>query len=185
VAQAPQLARIVVGVDPAATSGENANETGIVAIGLAAGGHAYVLEDWSLRGTPDQWARKAVAAYRKWSADCLVAEANQGGEMVERVIRSVADIPVKPVRATRGKYVRAEPISALYEQGRIHHVGVLPELEDQMVAFTSADGFGESGSPDRVDALVWAATELFPEIVAPAAAPPRPVRLYDAGGWMA
>jgi phage terminase large subunit-like protein len=179
---APELQRIVVGVDPAATSGENANETGIVVMGLAGTGHAYVLEDWSLRASPDGWARKAAAAWRKWSADCLVAEANQGGEMVERVIRSVADIPVKLVRATRGKYVRAEPISALYEQGRVHHVGVFPELEDQMVAFTPSE-LSADGSPDRMDALVWAATELFPEIVAPAVARVS-ARQHHPGGWM-
>jgi phage terminase large subunit-like protein len=184
VSQAPDLQRIVVGVDPAASSGENANETGIVVVGLAGTGHAYVLEDWSLRASPDGWARKAAAAYRKWSADCLVAEANQGGEMVERVIRSVADIAVKLVRATRGKYVLAEPISALYEQGRVHHVGVFPELEDQMVAFTPSELSADGASPDRMDALVWAATELFPEIVAPASALRAPARQHHPGGWM-
>lgn len=166
VSKAPDLARIVVAVDPAITSGEDANENGIVVAGTAADASAYVFEDWSLRGTPDEWARKAVAAYRMHNADCIVAEANQGGEMVERVIKSVADIPVKLVRATRGKYVRAEPISALYEQGRVHHVGHLTQLEEQMTSFTPeraadrSDGF----SPDRVDALVWALTELFPDI---------------------
>ncbi len=117
---------------------------------------------------------------------------SQGGEMVERVICSVAEIPVKLVRATRGKYVRAEPISALYEQGRVHHAGIFPELEDQMIAFTAESGGGleargpspASTSPDRVDALVWAATELFPEIVAPAAAPAAPKRIHQPGGWM-
>jgi phage terminase large subunit-like protein len=192
VQRAPtQLMRIVVGVDPAASSGESANETGIIAGGIAQNGHAYVLEDWSLRGSPDKWARSAVAAYRKHEADCLVAEANQGGEMVEQVIRSVADVPVKLVRATRGKYVRAEPISALYEQGRVHHVGVLPELEDQMIAFTpdcrGPSGLamtGRSESPDRVDALVWMLTELFPDITAGEERPRVPPPLYDTGGWM-
>lgn len=168
VASAPPLLRIVVGVDPAASSGEAANENGIIVGGIAANGHAYIIEDWSLRGSPDEWARKAVAAYRKHDADALIAECNQGGEMVSAVIKSVADIPVKLVRATRGKYVRAEPVSALYEQGRVHHVGVHPELEDQMISFTPeraadrSDGY----SPDRVDALVWALTELFPDITA-------------------
>jgi phage terminase large subunit-like protein len=186
VQSGPQLVRIVVGVDPAASSGEAANETGIVVVGIAADHQAYVLEDWSLQGTADQWARRAVAAYRKHEADCLVAECNQGGEMVEATIRSVADIPVKLVRATRGKYVRAEPISALYEQGRVHHVGTLPTLEDQMISFTPeraadrSDGY----SPDRVDALVWACTELFPEITAPPA-PPKPARVHHGvGEWM-
>jgi phage terminase large subunit-like protein len=169
VVKAPALSRIVVAVDPAITSGEDANENGIIVSGIAADNSAYVLEDWSMRGSPDEWARKAVAAYRKHSADCIVAEANQGGEMVAQVIKSVADIPVTLVRATRGKYVRAEPISALYEQGRVHHVGVLPQLEEQMTSFTPeraadrTDGF----SPDRVDALVWSLTELFPDITGP------------------
>ncbi|HYK80855.1 MAG TPA: terminase family protein [Micropepsaceae bacterium] len=182
----PQLLRIVVGVDPAASSGEAANETGIIVIGMTANNQAYVLEDWSLRGSPDEWARKVVAAYRKHGADAIIAESNQGGEMVSAVIRSVADIPVKLVHATRGKYVRAEPISALYEQGRVHHVGTLPVLEDQMISFTPeraahrTDGY----SPDRVDALVWAATELFPEITAPAPGKPAPRAPQGAGGWM-
>ena len=191
VASAPPLTRIVVGVDPAASSGENASETGIVVGGIDARGAAYVLEDWSLRGSPDQWARKAVAAYRKHEADCLVAEVNQGGEMVERVIRSVADVPVKLVRATRGKYVRAEPISALYEQGRVHHVGMLPELEDQMIAFTPSDSVTARSaegatrqSPDRVDALVWMLTELFPDITGAVETTRGERRIYDPGGWM-
>jgi phage terminase large subunit-like protein len=186
VRSAPELVRIVVGVDPAASSGEHANETGIVVAGISGEGRAYVLEDWSLRGTPDEWARKAVAAYRKSYADALIAECNQGGEMVAQVVRSVADVPVKLVRATRGKLVRAEPISALYEQGRVHHVGALPELEDQMIAFTperAADRAG-GGSPDRVDALVWALTELFPEITAPAEAPREEHNIGGIGGWM-
>lgn len=181
VQQAPALVRIVVGVDPAASSGETANENGIIVAGIDDKGRAYVLEDWSLRGSPDEWARKAVAAYRKNSADCLIAEVNQGGEMVASVIRSVADIPVKMVRATRGKYIRAEPISALYEQGRVHHVGCLPELEDQMIAFTP-DVDRSKGSPDRVDALVWALTELFPEITAPEERP-REEPNFGPGGW--
>lgn len=182
VGAAPELTRIVVGVDPAASSGESANETGIVVIGLARNGHAYVLQDCSVQGSPDAWARRAVAAYRQWAADCLVAEANQGGEMVMHVIQSIADIPVKLVRATRGKYVRAEPVSALYEQGRVHHAGVFTELEDQMVAFTP-DTSANGTSPDRVDALVWAATELFPDIILPPQIRPQP-RVYGPGGWM-
>lgn len=180
--RAPELTRIVVGVDPAASSGEGANETGIVVIGLARNGHAYVLQDCSLHGSPDAWARRAVNAYRQWAADCLVAEANQGGEMVTHVIKSIADIPVKLVRATRGKYVRAEPVSALYEQGRVHHAGVFQELEDQMVAFTP-DASVDGSSPDRVDALVWAVTELFPDITLPPQIRPQP-RVYEPGAWM-
>lgn len=167
VTSVPAFKRIVVGVDPAATSGENANETGIIAAGIAHDNQAYVLEDWSINGSPDQWARKAVAAYRKHSADHIVAESNQGGEMVRMVLQSIApNVPVKLVHASRGKYVRAEPISALYEQGRVHHVGTLPTLEDQMIAFTPERAADRSDgiSPDRVDALVWALTELFPDI---------------------
>ena len=180
---APELTRIVVGVDPAASSGEGANETGIVVIGLARDGHAYVLQDCTLQGSPDAWARRAVSAYRQWAADCLVAESNQGGEMVSHVIRSIADIPVKLVRATRGKFVRAEPVSALYEQGRVHHAGVFPELEDQMVAFMP-DASVDGSSPDRVDALVWAVTELFPDITLPPQVRPAP-RVFQPGAWMA
>lgn len=186
VAKAPDLQRVVIAVDPPATSGEDANEAGIIAAGVDGSGVAYILEDWSQRASPEEWARKAIAAYRKWDADCLVAECNQGGEMVERVIKSVADVPVKLVRATRGKYVRAEPASALYEQGRVKHVGVHPALEEQMTSFTPeraadrSDGY----SLDRVDALVWAITELFPEITAPAPTKVDPVEHHGEGSWM-
>lgn len=186
VDKAPQLVRIVVAVDPPATSGPSANEAGIVVAGIAEDGSAYVTEDWSRRGTPDEWARRAVAAYRKHDADCIVAESNQGGEMVEQVIRSVADVPVKLVHATRGKYIRAEPASALYEQGRVHHVGCFPELEDQMIAFTpeSASDRSHGLSPDRVDALVWGLTELFPDVIA-TQDKPAPRRPHASGSsWM-
>ena len=165
VDRAPDLMKLVVGVDPSTTSGENSNETGVIVAGLAQNNQGYVLEDWSIRGTPDQWARRAVAAYRKHDADYIIAESNQGGEMVRMVLQSIEpNIPVRLVHASRGKYIRAEPISALYEQGRVHHVGVLPELEDQMIAFTPERAADRSDgiSPDRVDALVWALTELFP-----------------------
>lgn len=163
---APELKKVVVAVDPAATSNENSNETGIIVAGTSADNQGYVLEDWSIRGTPDQWARRAVAAYRKHQADYIIAESNQGGEMVKMVIQSIADVPVQLVHASRGKYVRAEPMSALYEQGRVHHVGTLPELEDQMIAFTPerAGDRSDGISPDRVDALVWGLTALFPGI---------------------
>lgn len=186
VTVAPALVRIVVAIDPPATSGEDSNEAGIIVAGVDAQNIAYVLEDWSQRARPEEWARKAIAAYRKWEADCLVAESNQGGEMVERVIRSVADVPVKLVRATRGKYVRAEPASALYEQGRVKHVGVFPVLEEQMTSFTPeraadrSDGF----SPDRVDALVWALTEIFPDITAPLPTKAAPREDHGEFGWM-
>jgi phage terminase large subunit-like protein len=162
VTYAPELRRVVVAVDPAVSSDEGADEHGIVVAALGMDGRGYVLADHTTRGTPQQWARKAVAAFHEFDADRIVAEANQGGEMVEAVIRSVApSVPVKLVRATRGKSVRAEPISALYEQGRVSHVGGFPALEDQMVLMTNA-GFEGQSSPDRLDALVWGVTELFP-----------------------
>jgi len=168
VEKAPSLKRIVVAVDPAATSGDSANENGIVIVGMSQDQHGYVIDDWSERGSPDKWARKVVAAYRRYEADKVVVEVNQGGEMVAQVLRSVEPhLPIEEVRASRGKYVRAEPVAALYEQGRVHHVGAFAELEDQMVTFTPeraadrSDGY----SPDRVDALVWALSALFPSMI--------------------
>jgi phage terminase large subunit-like protein len=163
------LDRIIVAVDPAATSGEDADETGIVAVGIARDSdgvqRGYVLADRSIRGTPDEWASAAVNLYHELDADRIVAEKNQGGEMVEAVLRSKdRNVPVTLVHATRGKRVRAEPIAALYEQGRIHHVGRFNDLEDQMCLFT-ADGERQPGdSPDRVDALVWGFTSLFTKL---------------------
>lgn len=164
------LERVIVAVDPAASSEERSDENGIVVVGLARDkdGYArgYVLEDASLRGTPQEWSRRAVQMYRKWEADRIVAEKNNGGEMVETVIRTAdRSVPVKLVHASRGKVVRAEPISALYEQHRVHHCGRFDELEDQMCIF-SIDNIRNSstGSPDRVDALVWGLTELFEKI---------------------
>lgn len=168
--EAPDLERLFVAVDPATSSNEGSDENGIVVVGMARDkdGYAkgYVLEDGSLKGTPEEWARKAVHLYRKYSADKIIAEKNQGGEMVSSIIRSVdRKVPVKLVHASRGKVVRAEPISALYEQGRVHHVGRFDKLEDQMCMF-SQDNLrdGNMGSPDRVDALVWGLTELFEKI---------------------
>ncbi len=159
VKEAPDLVRVVVAVDPAVTSGEDSDETGIVVAGRSADGHFYVLADRSCRLSPDGWARRAVAAFDELEADRLVAETNQGGDMVASTIRTVRPaLPVTLVRATRGKRVRAEPIAALYEQGRVHHVGAFQELEDQMCSFTP-DAILEK-SPDRVDAAVWALTEL-------------------------
>lgn len=163
----PPLRRIVVAIDPAISSDTGSNETGIVAAGIDAGGQGYVLADGSGVFKPDEWARAALSLYRHYSADRIVAEANQGGEMVEQVIRSVnPDAPVKLVKASRGKYVRAEPVAALYARGRVKHVGEFSELEDQMCTFTSDfDRKAEGYSPDRLDALVWAMTELFPNLV--------------------
>ena len=155
---APDMARIVVGVDPAVTSGEDADETGIIAAGKGVDGHFYVLKDSTCRLSPDGWARRAVGLYEELGADRVVAEVNQGGELVERIVRSVSkNVAYKAVRATRGKRVRAEPIAALYEQGRVHHIGALEQLEDQLCTYTP-DNY--AGSPDRLDALVWALTEL-------------------------
>ena len=166
------LERVIVAVDPAASSEEGSDENGIVVVGLARDkdGYArgYVLEDGSLRGSPEEWARRAVGLYRKWEADKIVAEKNQGGEMVSSVIRAVdRSIIPKLVHASRGKIVRAEPISSLYEQNRIHHVGRFDKLEDQMCTFSIDNIRGNgNGSPDRVDALVWGLTELFDKITA-------------------
>ncbi len=151
------LRRIVVGVDPAATSGEESAETGILVAGLGTDGHGYVLEDCTLRGTPDHWGRAAVTAYYRHRADRIVAEVNQGGEMVEAVIRTVdSRASYKGVHASRGKMARAEPVAALFEQGKVHLVGLFPELEDQLCSWVPGDV-----SPDRLDALVWALSELM------------------------
>ena len=164
-AAAPNLARIVVAIDPAMTSGEDADETGILVVGKDHQGHGYVLADVSGRYQPIEWAKIAIAAYRTHHADRIVAERNNGGDMVEATIRMVdPNVPVTTVWASRGKVTRAEPISALYEQGRMHHVGGFPQLEDQMTNFTSDFDRKAAGySPDRVEALVWAATELLIE----------------------
>jgi phage terminase large subunit-like protein len=160
---APSLARIVVAIDPATTSGEDADETGIIVVGKDNQGHGYVLADVSGRYQPIEWAKIAIATYRTNHADRIVAERNNGGEMVEATIRMVdPNVPVMTVWASRGKVARAEPVSALYEQGRMHHIGSFPQLEDQMTSFTSDfDPQAAGYSPDRLDALVWAATELL------------------------
>ncbi len=168
--EAPEeLQRIIVAVDPAISSEENSDETGIVCVGLAkdADGYnrGYVLADRSIRGSPDDWANAAIALYREFDADRIVAEKNQGGEMVEAVLRAKdRNVPVTLVHASRGKVVRAEPISALYEQGRVHHIGRFDELEDQMCAFSVDFDRKRDGSPDRMDALVWGLTFLFDKI---------------------
>lgn len=156
VGKAPALDRIIVGVDPPATSGERADECGIVVAGIA-GETVYVLADRSVaRASPAVWAARAIEAWREFGADRIVAEVNQGGEMVVETLRRADPMaPVASVRASRGKVARAEPVSLLYAAGRVRHVGVHPALEDQLCAF----GAG-GGSPDRADALVWAVNEL-------------------------
>ena len=160
----PELLRVVVAVDPPATSSAASSACGIIGAGLGADGHAYVLADHTVQGvSPHVWARRAVDALRELQACRLVVEVNHGGEMVDSVIRQIdPHAPVRPVRASRGKVARAEPVSALYEQKRVHHVGALPVLEDEMAEFTRAFNRETAGwSPDRVDALVWAITELM------------------------
>jgi predicted phage terminase large subunit-like protein len=163
----PAMVRVVVGVDPAAKeskAGDSTSETGIVVAGLGEDGRGYVLDDLSCRLSPMGWARKAVAAYDRYSADCIVVEINQGGAMVKTVLQAErGNLPVREVRASKGKTTRAEPIAALYEQGRVSHAGAFPTLEDQMVLFTPF-GIEGDGAADRVDALVWAFTDLFPRI---------------------
>lgn len=149
--------RVVVAVDPAVTSGEHSDETGIIIAARGSDGHAYVIADVTCRLSPDGWARRAVEAYHEHKADRIVAEANQGGDLVKTVLRTVdPSVPVKLVRATRGKRVRAEPVAALYEQGRVRHLSPLPALVDQLTTWTPDD----PTSPDRLDALVWALTDL-------------------------
>lgn len=159
VDRAPDLRRVVVAIDPAVTSGGGSDETGIVVAGLGYDGRGYVLDDATARLSPDAWARKAVALYRSHKADRIVAEVNNGGEMVEHTLRTVdRSIPFRAVHASRGKAVRAEPVAALYEQGRVSHVGALAALEDQLCTWDPAES---RTSPDRLDALVWALTELL------------------------
>jgi predicted phage terminase large subunit-like protein len=159
--EAPVLRRVVVAIDPAASAGEDADETGIVVAALGQDSHGYVLDDLSGRYSPHDWASRALEAYRARRADRIVAEVNNGGAMVEATLRVLdAGVSYKPVHASRGKLARAEPVAALYEQGRIHHVGAFPALEDQMCAFTGGP-LVHLASPDRVDALVWALSELM------------------------
>ncbi|SOC07652.1 phage terminase large subunit-like protein [Rhodobacter maris] len=174
----PPLDRIVVALDPAVTAGAGSDACGIVVAGAVTRGpvqdwRAYVLEDATLRGRPTDWARAGVAAMERWGAERLVAEVNQGGDLIESVIRQIDPlIPFRALRAARGKSLRAEPVAALYEQGRVRHLRAarLGALEDQMCRMTVA-GYRGPGSPDRLDALVWAMTELM---IAPAAQWRRP-----------
>ena len=169
VFEAPPLDRIVVAVDPPVTSGANADKCGIIVAGRSEDGRAYVLADLTLQGRePLAWAEAVVRAYHGFAADRIVAEVNQGGELVEMVVRQVdKDVPFKAVHATRGKWVRAEPVAALYAQGKVSHVGRFAALEDEMCDL-GPDGKSGGHSPDRVDALVWALTDLM---LGPAAVP--------------
>lgn len=156
--EAPELRTVVVAIDPAVTATDDSDDTGIVVAGVGVDGRGYVLADRSCRLSPDAWARRALAAYEEFSADMVVAEVNNGGDLVEHVMKTVnSTVRYKKVHASRGKSVRAQPVSALYEQGRVSHCGVFTELEEQLTTWTPESG----NSPDRLDALVWALTELM------------------------
>lgn len=154
----PDYVKVVVGIDPAATSKDSSDETGIIVAGVGPNRQGYVIDDQSCKATPNGWAKRAVAAYHEHKADYIVAETNNGGEMVAEVIRTVdATVPVKSVTASRGKRVRAQPVASLYVEGRINHLRRFPELEMQMCSFKPES----NTSPDRMDALVWAFHELM------------------------
>jgi phage terminase large subunit-like protein len=158
ISEAPNLTRIIVAIDPAVTANMNSDETGLIVVGKDSEGFGYVLEDLSGKYSPNHWAKIANDAAFRWNADCIVAEKNQGGDMVEAVLKSQGtNHRIKLVTATKGKFVRAEPVYSLYEQNKIYHVGSFPILESQMVTFDPDKG----KSPDRVDALVWGLTELM------------------------
>ena len=160
VEAAPDLGRIIVGVDPAISSGENSAQTGIVVVGKGVDGDLYALADRSCRLGPAGWARRVIDAYHEFEADTIVVEKNQGGAMCEHTIRSVDEnVPITLVTATRGKHVRAQPILSLFEQGKAHTLPGMTKLEEQLASF-SLEGYEADGSPDSADAFVWAATEL-------------------------
>ena len=153
----PQFKRIVIPIDPEATSTKDSAMTGIIPVAKGVNDEYYVLHDYSLRGRPEAWGAKAINAYHDLKADIIIGEVNNGGEMIEAVIKSLDDsVNYKAVRASRGKLTRAEPVSALYAQGKVHHVGCLPALEDQMCSWVPGDK-----SPDQMDSLVWGITELM------------------------
>lgn len=162
IRKAPELARVVVAVDPPVTATAKSDACGLVVAGCDDTGKCYVLDDRSLQGRdPSTWARAAIAAYHDFDADRVVAEVNQGGDLVRTILHQVdAAVPVRAVRATRGKWLRAEPVAALYAEGRVVHAGVFDMLESEMCAFGS-DGKANGHSPDRVDALVWAVSDLM------------------------
>jgi phage terminase large subunit-like protein len=172
VKRAPKdLRTVVVAVDPAVTANADSDETGIVVAGVDERGHGYVLADKTLRGSPLQWGKMAVAAHHRWHADRIVPEVNNGGDLVVQNIRGLDPrVRVTPVRASRGKVTRAEPVAALYERGLIHHVGDFPELEDQLTTWDPTS----NKSPDRLDALVWAFHSLLLSDKRPAG----PLRAY-------
>ncbi|MBQ9803634.1 MAG: DNA-packaging protein [Lentisphaeria bacterium] len=154
----PELLRVVIGVDPAVTSHGTSDLTGIVAAGLGVDRQYYVLADRSMRGTPEQWVRCVNELYTELAADRVIGEVNNGGELISALLTGLnSALPFKAVRASRGKIIRAEPVAALYERNLVHHAGYFPELEEEMCSFSPANS---TKSPDRMDALVWALTEL-------------------------
>ena len=166
VKEAPGMSRIVVAIDPAVSTNEGSDNTGIVAAGKGDDGHWYVLADRSGIYTPDGWAREAIALYKNLGASRIIGEVNNGGDMIEHTLRNIdMNVSYKAVRASKGKAIRAEPVAALYEQKRVHHVGAFPQLEDELCIFTSDyDRAKMKYSPDRLDAMVWALTELAIEV---------------------
>ena len=182
VAKAPDLRRVVVAVDPATTSHDESDETGIVVAGIGYDGRGYILADESGRYRPEEWARRVASAFAAHKADAVIAEGNQGGEMVASVLRACGSsaLPVRTVHASRGKATRAEPVAVLYEQGRVSHVGALARLEDQL---TTWDPAASRGSPDRLDALVYALTELMTARAESNAAPPRTITAAPRWGF--
>ena len=179
------LVRIVVAIDPAATDVPGSNDTGIVVVGVDRDDHYYILADETMSGHPSAWARRSLDLYHTWRADRIVAEVNNGGDMIEALLTAVAkereEFAYRKVHASRGKVVRAEPVAAIYEQNRAHHVGQFPELEEQMFLITRDFDAKVAGfSPDRVDALVWAVTELSEGAAIPLA---EAVGVSDGGSY--
>ena len=158
VCNLPELQRIVIGVDPAVSSNSESDNTGIIAAALGCDGEYYVLADCTTRGTPLEWSKAVIKLYHELHADRVAGEVNNGGDLIEALLRKLdPDISFRPVRASRGKIIRAEPVAALYEKGKVHHAGEFPLLEEEMVSFAPGTA---TKSPDRMDALVWALTEL-------------------------
>jgi predicted phage terminase large subunit-like protein len=164
----PDFVRVVVAVDPSGSDDiDNADndEIGIMVVGLGTDGNAYVLEDVTVKAGPATWGRVATTAFDRHAADCVIGETNYGGAMVQHTIQvSRPRTPFKAVTASRGKYVRAEPFSALYEQGKVRHVGRFVQLEEELAGFSSA-GYTGGKSPNRADALIWGLAELFPGMI--------------------
>jgi hypothetical protein len=158
IEQVPPLARITVSIDPAVTNTKDSDETGIIVAGSDAAGNGYVIADYSFKGSPYEWAAKAVEVFKQHKADSILVEVNQGGDMVSAVLRQVdMSLPIQEIRAHIGKKLRAEPVAAMYEQGRIHHVGQFDKLEEQMTTWTPES----PDSPDRLDAMVQAFSSLI------------------------